>query len=70
MQIKKKTPSGTISASQNEYGIDTGLYLHDSAVSLEYSEKEKGLVMLLNKDVIEQDKIKVIYVDRGWNPVE
>lgn len=69
-QIKKTTPAGTISATSFNDGICVGKYPTNSVVSLEYSEREGCLVLLLNREQIKRDKVKVITVDYDWKPID
>jgi len=67
--LKKKTDNGTISATSfetmNEKGIAVGLYGEMSVVSFE--SNGKGLILLINDDMIEQFRVNVLHTDANWN---
>lgn len=72
MQMKVKTPVGTVSASYardatgNATGIHAGFLGCDSIVSLEYSNKYGGMALIVNHDVLDAKRIKLVSVVGGW----
>lgn len=73
MQMKVKTPTGTISASYlrdkagNAVGIHAGFLGHESIVSLEYSNKYGGMALIINHDTLDASGIKLVSVVGGWD---
>lgn len=71
MQMKVKTPTGTISAlylrdaSGNAVGIHAGLFGRDSVVSLEYSNKYGGMALVINHNALDACGIKLVSVVGG-----
>lgn len=66
MLYMKKTKHATISCKRHDTGISIGLLGKRSVASLE--ESEDGLVLLINADNCNTDKIKVHIVNNKWNP--
>ena len=73
MQMKVKTPSGTISAAYlhdmdgNTVGIHAGKFACDSVVSLEFSNKYGGLCLIINHDELNKQGIKLVDRLGGWD---
>lgn len=75
MQMRVKTPVGTISASylhdkDGNTGIHAGFLGSESVVSLEYSNKYGGIVLIINHDALDASGVKLVSVVGGWNELD
>ena len=66
MNTLNKQPLGTIGAFRHDKGIAMGIYGKGNCVSLEYDEKTKKNVLLINDSLL--DDIEIKHVDPEWNP--
>jgi hypothetical protein len=67
--LRRATQAGTVSATLLPNGICTGMYGHNSVVSLEFNEEENNLVLLLNIDKINELGISVQRVNDQWEKI-
>lgn len=67
--LRRATPAGTISARLLPNGICTGMHGQNSVVSLEFSEQENNIVLLLNVDKINELGISVQRVNANWEKI-
>ena len=67
--LRRATPAGTISALLLPNGVCAGMHGQNSVVSLEFSEEENNLVLLLNVDKINELGIFVQRVNANWEKI-
>lgn len=65
MYVLNRQPLGTIAAFRHDTGIAMGIYKKGTCVSLEYDEKTKKNILLINDDHL--GDIEVKHTDSNWN---
>lgn len=77
MNMKVKTPGGTISASYlrrskdgDAIGIHAGLYGKSSIVSFEYDLKYGGLCLVINHAMLDECGIRLVSRVGGWDGID